>query len=98
MTASVHVEAGIPDHFLDLIRDVPPDLVLALIDSLPGNFLAPAHVPMNGTKYSVARFRLVPELLDEEVRPAVRALRLQHYIRNDSGHGNQSPVPSGDRR
>ena len=78
------LEAGIPWHLLDgVVREVLPDLILGLIQSLPGHFIAPAHEPVAGTNHSVARFRFVPELFDEEVRAAVRAFRLK----NDIGHG-----------
>jgi hypothetical protein len=79
-------QAGFPEYLFDLIGEVLPDLVLALIDSLPGNFITPAHEPVIGTQHSVVRFRFVPELFDQEIRAAVRAFRLNNDIGNIRTH------------
>jgi hypothetical protein len=42
------VDPGIAEHLFKMIPDVLPELVLALIDSLPGDFIAPAHDPWSG--------------------------------------------------
>jgi hypothetical protein len=78
-------QAGFPEYLFDLIGEVLPDLVLALIDSLPGNFIAPAHEPVIVTQHSVVRFRFIPELFNQEVRAALRAFRLNNDIGN-TGH------------
>jgi hypothetical protein len=72
------LDPGIAEHLFKMIPDVLPELVLALIDSLPGDFIAPAHEPVVGTKHSIVRFRFVPELFDQEVCAALRAFRLQN--------------------
>jgi hypothetical protein len=89
---TTQLEAGILDHLLELVVDIVPDLVLALIESLPGNFIAAAHEPVSGTNYSVVRFRFIPELFDQEVRTAARALRLN----NDFGVGGHGSSPTDD--
>jgi hypothetical protein len=88
------LETRILDHLLELVVDMVPDLVLALIESLPGNFIAAAHEPVSATKHSVVRFRFVPELFDQEVRTAVRALRLK----NDIGFVGHGSSPMDDTR
>src|SRR6202051_2974693 len=72
------VDPGIAEHLFKVLPDVLPELVLALIDSLPGDFITPAHEPVVGTKHSVVRFRFIPQLFYQEARAAVRALRLQN--------------------
>ncbi|HUZ32009.1 MAG TPA: hypothetical protein VMV19_07885 [Xanthobacteraceae bacterium] len=86
------IETNVSKDFFELIADVLPDLVFALIDSLPGNFIAAAHEPVIGTKHSIVRFRFIPELFDQEVRAAVRAFRLQNETRNITRHCESSFV------
>jgi hypothetical protein len=65
------LEADVPEQSSNSI-----DLVIVLIDSLPGDFIAPAYEPVRGTKYDVVRLGLVPKLLDKEVLAALRAFNI----------------------
>jgi hypothetical protein len=69
-----------------MIRDVLPELILALTGSLPSGFIALAHEPVDWTKYSIVRFRFVPKLFDQEFCAAVLTLRLKNEFGNVRSH------------
>jgi hypothetical protein len=80
LSPSLDIDPGITKQLLEVIRDVLPDLVLVLIKGLPGNFIAPADVPVLGTHHAIFRFRFDSKLFDQEVRAAVRAFGLQNDV------------------
>jgi len=61
------------DQIANLLVDLIFDLSAVILDDAGSDILATADIPVDGTQYSVLRFRFDPIPIDKKIRAALRA-------------------------
>lgn len=73
VAVSFDVEPGFTEQLAKLAADIGAELVTGFLHGHASDLITPADRPVVGTKHAVMRLRLSSELLDQELRAALRA-------------------------